>query len=278
MTPGRPPVMLQHAGALPPVVRPILQTHVQVLRAALGDELVGVYVHGSIALGGFNPEQSDLDYLAVVAGPITATARAALASNFLAVFDTPGAAGGVEMSIVQARYAGPDFRYPTPYEFHMGTRDQVRLHGKPHSREYLDPDLAAHFTITQRHGLCVYGAPVDAVFATVPRAAYLASIALDAADSNHNIQTQTAPGPCRVPKYAVLNFCRVLAVIEEDRITSKRDGGAWGLAHLPPRFHPLITAALDESRSLGASPLVDGDLLKEFAAWALARIQAALDT
>ena len=35
------------------------------LKAALGDDLVGVYLHGSMALGGFNPQLSDLDVLAV---------------------------------------------------------------------------------------------------------------------------------------------------------------------------------------------------------------------
>lgn len=31
----------------------------------LGDELVGVYLHGSLALGGFDPRRSDVDFLAV---------------------------------------------------------------------------------------------------------------------------------------------------------------------------------------------------------------------
>jgi hypothetical protein len=182
-------------------------------------------------------------------------------------------AGGVEMSIVEAHYAGPGYRYPTPYAFHMGTREQVQMHGLPPDRETVDPDLAAHFTITKRRGLCVYGRPIDEVFVEVPRADYLDSIVLDAEECYDSIQTETGPGPCVVPKYAVLNFCRVLAVLEADLVTSKIEGGEWGLAHLPEHYRPVIAAALQEVRE-GASAPVDGDLLKEFATYAWARICA----
>jgi streptomycin 3"-adenylyltransferase len=35
-------------------------------RAILKDNLVGFYLHGSLAMGCFNPGQSDVDFLAVV--------------------------------------------------------------------------------------------------------------------------------------------------------------------------------------------------------------------
>src|SRR5690348_4919159 len=50
---------------LPPEVVPVLAQHVDALLRVFGEKLVGVYVHGSAAMGGFNTKTSDLDYLAL---------------------------------------------------------------------------------------------------------------------------------------------------------------------------------------------------------------------
>lgn len=39
---------------------------VEVWKKHLGDRLVGVYLHGSIALGAFSPDSGDIDILIVV--------------------------------------------------------------------------------------------------------------------------------------------------------------------------------------------------------------------
>jgi predicted nucleotidyltransferase len=52
-----------------------LEDLVEVLTRAPGASLLGVYVHGSLALGCFKPERSDIDVLAVAARPVTAGER-----------------------------------------------------------------------------------------------------------------------------------------------------------------------------------------------------------
>ena len=47
---------------LEPLLSEIRCTHLEIL----GGNLVGLYLHGSLALGGFNPRRSDVDYIAVV--------------------------------------------------------------------------------------------------------------------------------------------------------------------------------------------------------------------
>src|SRR5258708_33989868 len=47
----------------------ILDALVSGIEAALGDSLVGVYLRGSLALGDFNSETSDIDFLTVTARP-----------------------------------------------------------------------------------------------------------------------------------------------------------------------------------------------------------------
>ena len=46
--------------------QPLADRVLSALREQVGDDLLGVYVHGSAALGGFVPGHSDLDVLAVV--------------------------------------------------------------------------------------------------------------------------------------------------------------------------------------------------------------------
>jgi len=76
-------------------------------------------------------------------------------------------------------------------------------------------------------------------------------------------------GTCKVPTYAVLNFCRVLAFIKNNLITSKREGGEWGMKILPSIYAPIIKEALNEYNKYGSSKNVDCKLLKEYAEYCM---------
>jgi len=47
--------------------------------AVSGSQLVGVYLHGSAVLGGFDARRSDVDILVVCDGPMTSTQQSAAA-------------------------------------------------------------------------------------------------------------------------------------------------------------------------------------------------------
>jgi len=78
--------MKPHAGAgpgvpnLPSEVEAILTAMLPRIRAALEANLVGVYLRGSLAAGGFRPETSDLDLLVVIALPVGEREFASLAA------------------------------------------------------------------------------------------------------------------------------------------------------------------------------------------------------
>lgn len=50
--------------------------------------------------------------------------------------------------------------------------------------------------------------------------------------------------------YLILNLCRVLAYKNERLILSKREGGEWGLEHVPAAYRPLILEALRDYRGM----------------------------
>ncbi|WP_245585925.1 nucleotidyltransferase domain-containing protein [Paenibacillus pinihumi] len=47
-------------------IRDAMNQAAELFRVELGSNLAGIYVHGSVAMGCFNPEKSDLDLLVVV--------------------------------------------------------------------------------------------------------------------------------------------------------------------------------------------------------------------
>ncbi|MEO8392287.1 MAG: aminoglycoside adenylyltransferase domain-containing protein [Chloroflexota bacterium] len=256
-------------------IRDFLSAFVQIQRDAFGENLIGVYLHGSLVMESFNPISSDVDLLVVVRDRLSRDQKSALGQRLLQLSEQ-APPNGLEMSILTASSLR-DFQYPTPYELHFsnGNKDQFAQGTMDFADDQTDPDLAAHFVITKARGLCLYGAPIDSIFPDVPAPYYLDSLAQDAEWSTQNIQRGADYGECPVPVYAVLNFCRVLAYIEQGVITSKREGGQWGLKNLAPEYKPVIQEALREYATSGTARPVDCHVLKEFAYYANAIIQQA---
>jgi streptomycin 3"-adenylyltransferase len=52
---------------LPPEITAVLHMLLSNVQSILADRLIGMYVHGSLACGDFNPQRSDIDFLVVAA-------------------------------------------------------------------------------------------------------------------------------------------------------------------------------------------------------------------
>jgi streptomycin 3"-adenylyltransferase len=233
--------------------------------AILGENLVGIYVHGSIAFGCFDPRVSDIDFLVIVKDTPSVSRKMQLLETLLALTpDCPKK--GLEMSVVSARHCRP-FVYPTPYAFHFSNAHLDRARRDP--LEYctnfhgIDKDLAAHITVTRAVGQVLCGKPIDDVFGEVPREHYLDSIRYDVENAVEDIREN--------PVYVILNLCRVTAYLREGLVLSKKSGGEWGLAHLPDRYQPILQSALT---AYTAADRYDGDqeLEQQFAIEMLAEI------
>ena len=206
------------------------------LKKLLEANLIGVYLHGSLAMGGFNPNSSDVDLLIVVKAKLsTATKEQIVKSLLLSSVKVPN--NGIELTVV-TQDAIQAFQYPTPYELHFSNAWKARYIANEVNldEEKFDPDLAAHFKLTRNLGLCLYGQPIALVFKDIPDQFFLKSILNDAHDILDDISKN--------PVYGVLNLCRILAYINDKHIISKVDGGEWGLKHVDPQFTPLIRKAL----------------------------------
>ena len=249
-----------------PQAEELIQGFVEQSKQILRDNLTGIYLHGSAVMGCFNPEKSDIDLIIVVDRPLSDSVKKAY-MDMVIEYNARGPAKGIEMSIVIRDVCKP-FVYPTPFELHFSARHLEWYKRDPD--DYIrkmngtDKDLAAHFTIINKRGQCLYGLPVNEVFAEVPDSDYMDSIWEDISEAPENIAQDTL--------YLTLNLARVLAYKEEGLVLSKAEGGEWALHHLPAQYKPLITSALAAYAS-AEDPAYDEALARQYAEYALRRIQ-----
>lgn len=231
----------------------------------LGDALVGVYLHGSAAMGCFNPEKSDLDLIVVTGGDIDDTQKLRFMNELVALNDE-APAKGLEMSIVRRQYCDPPV-YPTPFELHFSPAHLDWFRRSP--REYIekmngtDRDLAAHFAVIKHCGRVLYGEPIDTVFGEVSRDIYIDSIMYDIGSAHEDIAGD--------PIYVTLNLCRALAYVRGGLILSKQQGGEWALAHLPQEHLPIVREAV--RCYLGSDIMTAPENAAGFARFMLGRIR-----
>lgn len=209
----------------------------------LGNNLIGIYVHGSIAFGCFNPNKSDIDFIVVVDNIPTIEEKEKLIKTLLYLSEE-APIKGYEMSVVLSKFC-KEFMYPTPFELHYSIthlqKCQNNLREYCSSMNGTDKDLAAHFTVIKKVGYNIFGKPIIEVFGDVPKENYLDSIKGDIENATNDISVNGI--------YVILNLCRVLAYKNEGLILSKVQGGLWGKENLPKEFRVLILKALNSYNS-----------------------------
>ena len=233
----------------------------------LKDNLVGVYLHGSAAMGCFNDKTSDIDVLVVIDRDMTDEVKRQY-MDMVVQLNAFAPKKGIELSIVRKAVCKP-FVYPTPFELHFSIAHLEWYKNNP--QDYImkmngtDKDLAAHIMITYHRGLCLYGEEIRSVFEDVGQTAYFDSIWSDIEQAEVDI--------LEAPVYITLNLCRVLAYKQEKLILSKQEGGKWGLHHVPEQYRILIQKALDEYASVGSMEFDEKEAL-DYAKYMVERIAA----
>ena len=128
-------------------------------------------------------------------------------------------------------------------------------------------DLLVRFVdvmIINHRGKTLYGQEIKEVFGDVSKQDYLDSIWFDIEGAQEDILDNTM--------YITLNLERVLAYQKDNIILSKKEGGEWGLANLPVKYHHLIIVALEEYAS-GNPPQYNMEIAAEYAEYMLREIQ-----
>jgi hypothetical protein len=220
-----------------PDINTVLHLLLTSVQATLGEHFVGLYLHGSLASGDFDPARSDIDFVVVTADALPEERIPALAALHARLIDSgmPWASkleGTYFPQAVLRRYVPSDALYPSLNEgsFYMGSHGSdwviqsyiLREHGivlaGPAPRSWIDPVAPEALRRAMRELLREWWAPMLHDTARLRSAEYQA--------------------------YAVLTMCRALYTLESGAVVSKPVAARWAQANLGMRRAKLIERAL----------------------------------
>jgi predicted nucleotidyltransferase len=239
-------------------------THIlQGVQQTLADNLVGLYLRGSLAYGDFNPATSDLDLLVVTVRPIDEATFAHLNAlhQRLAHLSNPYAQR-LEIAYLDratVRVFQPHQRHPT---LEQGAGEVLKWH--EHGQNW----ILERWSI-RAFPQALYGpdpatlidpiAPAEIIAAVCARLQDWVDWAHDAADPDWQL-------PKSHKAYVVETMCRAWYTLQTGELASKPQSVAWSLAHLPPPWQELVA----QSRTWREDAQVDLSLnprIRDFVLW-----------
>ena len=221
-----------------PELNAVLSELTERVRATLGEDLVGVYLQGSFALGD-GDLFSDCDFLV----PVRRTPSPTQEADLRALHDELPSRAGHWNRHLEGSYPPADelrsldgLGAPWLYVDH-GSRELVwATHCNTEVTRWL----------LRERGVTLAGPPpaslVDPVPAEALRARMRETIPAFAAGFASWMTLDVAWGQ----RYAVTSYCRMLYTLEAGEVCSKRAGLEWAMHRLDPRWHPLLQHVLDD--------------------------------
>jgi hypothetical protein len=227
-----------HDERVPAVIRPLLDEALPGLDRNLPGLVAGFYLAGSVALGGFNPRFSDIDFVALLSRPVEANDWQALARIHRTI-ERKYPAWKLEGIYLQPVDVGCRAGEPLPFPaFHDG-----RL--KPSRSAGLNP---VTWWILKQRGIALRGARAADLPFEVDWAGLLAWM-------HGNLNSYWKPWTVRPVRlltllsdyglqWAVLGVLRPFYTLREGEIVTKTQAGEYALTCLEERWHPVIREAL----------------------------------
>jgi Aminoglycoside adenylyltransferase, C-terminal domain/Nucleotidyltransferase domain len=220
-----------------PDINAVLHLLLTSVQATLGDHFVGMYLHGSLASGDFDPERSDIDFVVATAGALPDASIPALAALHARLIGSglrwaTKLEGTYFPQQALRRYTPSDTLYPSLNEgsFYMGS------HGS---------DWVIQSHILREHGIVLAGpAPrswIDPVAPDDLRQATRALLREWWAPMLHDIARLRS---AEYQAYAILTMCRALYTLETGAVASKPVAARWAQAALGKRRAALIESGL----------------------------------
>jgi hypothetical protein len=257
---------------LPPEVTPLLDALLAGVRSALPDNLVGVYLGGSLALGGFEPQTSDVDVLVVTERPLSDTEMTRLAALHERI-PTAGNPFAQEYEVYYLDRAS--VRRLAPGQQHVKVGPDEPLHRAEHR-----PSWVLERWTVRECGITLTGPDpktlIDPVSPEELRGAAAGELRVRLQHWSDGSWPRRELSHLGAQAYEVETVSRALFTVETGKMSSKGDAVRWALLTLPERWHPLIewsqTCRRDWTRNETRIP----DVL-DFLRWAVAEVGADVD-
>jgi hypothetical protein len=249
--------------ALPTEINGFTESVVQRLCDLLQGGLVGTYLVGSAALGGYVHGRSDIDMVAVASTALTTSEKQAIVETLSHPrLECP--TRGFEFVLYElASVATP--RSDAAFEINLNTGPRM----EPHVA--FDPAAdPRHWFIIDRaiariHGVPLCGPQPERLFSALPRLWILQALAESLVwHRTHDL----------VGHYSVLNACRAWKYASEDGWSSKTGAAEWAKARAP-EMGPLVDCCLALRAGLSVSE-PDRTAVERFVSSVLQNVEAAI--
>lgn len=217
---------------------------VDIWKKHLGNQLIGVYLHGSIVLNAFHPDSGDIDILVVVKDSVSVETKLAIAKDIIKFDKSPCP---LEMSAVKQMDA-KNWKTPGNCVFHYSDfwtikylerfqNPNLELYVTDH--EFPDADVTSYIKLLKQCGIVLYGEDIQKVFADVSDEDFWSAISADIEDYDFHAYE------ARYLASNVLILGRILSFKKEKRILSKYEGGLWMIQNVPENLRYIPELAMN---------------------------------
>lgn len=222
-----------------PEINAVLRHFLTQVRRILGDRFRGMYLDGSLALGDFNPQSSDIDFVVATDGTLPDAV-------FLALRD------------MHARFDTSDSPWATEVEAVYVPREAMRRYDAAHARwpriergetlvmQQGDSGWIVHWSIVREHGVAIAGPdPRTLIDPIDPHDLQRAMAGIGASWLEQARCDRAALQRRGTQTYTVLTLCRMLYTLDRGAVVSKPVAARWAQTILHGRWAALIERALD---------------------------------
>lgn len=208
------------------------------LKDVLGKDLLGVYLYGSLIVGGLQ-KYSDIDIFVVTDRPTTHDERAKLVTNILQISGVyqKSSKPPIEMTIVVKSEINP-WHYPPKFDFQYGEWLRTEFESgniEPWSTKEM-PDLAVLITQLLLANKILLGPSPDQLLCKIPYRDFLAATKAALVGLMAELHSDT--------RNVLLTYARIWNTVESDVIISKTDAAAWAIKYLPEEYKIVLRRAV----------------------------------
>lgn len=240
--------------SLPKEIPDLLQALLLGVQQVLGDNLVAVYLRGSLAMGDFDPATSDIDFFAIVEQRLSEAEFADLAAMHGQLAKLPNRyAEHLEGPYID-RAAARRFQ---PGEHHPTIARQECLTWYEH-----DYNWVLERWMVREHGLTLFGPSPETLIDPVSPDDLRAAVRLRLQDWVHWADQPDDPDwllPRSHKAYVIETMCRALYTLTTGMLASKPLSITWALATLPEPWHTIV----EQSQKWHADDTIDASIHSE---------------
>lgn len=234
---------------------------VDIWKKHMGDELVGVYLHGSIALSAFCADSGDIDILIVVKNSIEVDKKLEIAKDIISIDEKPRP---LEMSAIKLEDASnwvnngncvfhySDFWTERYQKRFINSNEEVYVV----DNEFPDADVTSYIRLINERGIVLFGNEVADVFSDISDEDFWNAIRADIDDYEFDNYNE------RYFASNILILGRILSFKVEKKILSKYEAGKWMIDYVPDDLKYLPEATMNVWFEEGKSEFPKEDLEK----------------